>query len=95
MPIRYTSPNCPECGEQARGTLEKMEGCAELSFNADGTCEHNGYTEVFYDSMQTQTEDGLDMLVCRCGHAWRSTKQELPDSAAPAPEGDSARKHRG
>lgn len=85
MATRYLQTKCPKCGETARGTLEQLEGCAELTFLPDGTCEHNGFTDVFYDSSATKQESGRDMLVCRCGETWASRKEETDDEPATPP----------
>ena len=34
--MKIKTPNCPECGEQARGTMEDMAGCAEIYIEKEG-----------------------------------------------------------
>lgn len=79
----YDKPNCPQCGKPARGTLERLEACAEFVRDESGRVDFSGYTEVFFDSALTVRRRGRVVLLCHCGHDW--TARELPEPEAPAP----------
>lgn len=63
---------CPD-GNEILGTLERVDGRAEIAsfFPAeDGSgweYEHEGGTEIFYDSMATVQKDGEDLFLCTDG----------------------------
>lgn len=40
--IRLAKPECPECQELARGTVEMLTGIAELQFEHEGRAEYGG-----------------------------------------------------
>lgn len=73
-------PRCPECGEPARGTLERLHGCAEFTQPpANGqSVEYSGRTEVWWEEQWTLCQnddvpegpDNLPLVVCPNGHDW-------------------------
>lgn len=70
---------CPECGEAARGTIDKLKGCAEfgeISPVAGGpaTTEYSGNTEVWWDEQRTiMNKAGKSLVICPNGHEWYTT----------------------
>ena len=65
-------PVCPECGETARGTLERVEGVALVDEDpTTGEVQYDGETKIDWNSQQTVERDGKPVWVCRCcGHDW-------------------------
>lgn len=72
--MKLSIPNCPECGEQAKGTLEQMTGIALLNYFDDGTVEYDGSTDVHWDGQESVIDDetGDPILICHNGHQWTS-----------------------
>ena len=71
--MRLIMPNCPECGETAKGTLEAISGCAILTFDEDGVAEHGDETEVFWNGQKTVCDGaGRITLICPNSHEWPS-----------------------
>ena len=90
--MRFEPSNCPECGQQAKGTLETIPGIARLLFDEDGNAEYLGGTDVCWDGQETvRDESGRATLVCPDGHdgikgtVWRagSPDDPLPDLRTP------------
>lgn len=73
-------PNCPKCGEPARGTLELLIGRADLDPHADGgdAFEYSGWTEIFWNEQRTLHEkdhepegpDNRPLVCCVNEHTW-------------------------
>jgi hypothetical protein len=53
---------CPDCGSTDLATLENIEGVARAEFFVSGAIEHDGYTEVLWD---TSTTFGVACKECR------------------------------
>ncbi len=77
--MKLHKPHCPECGELAIGTLERLAGRAEFTPVADdGTTEYSGWTEVWWDEQRTvhqkevspEGPDNLPLVCCPQGHTW-------------------------
>ena len=86
--MRFEPSNCPECGQQAKDTLETIPGIARLLFDEDGNAEYLGGTDVCWDGQETvRAEDGRATLVCPDGHDWLAV---MDDSCSPClpPHGD-------
>lgn len=72
---------CPD-GNEILGTLEKIEGRAEIaSFHPtedDGWAyEHEGGTEIFYDGMETATQDDEELFLCTDGTSHKRSTLSL------------------
>lgn len=84
--MKIKTCKCPECGELAQGTIERMTGLAELNIDeATGEAEYDGHTEVWWDEQKTVNGDnGLPLLQCPAGHEWESEIEGLqqPNPAA-------------
>ena len=72
--MRFNPIHCPECGEAAWGTLEKLHGCAELTEPdpETGAVDYSGFTEVLWNGQTTVAADGKVTLLCRAGHEWQA-----------------------
>ncbi len=77
--MRLHQPFCPQCGEPAKGTVERLSGRAEfLPVNEDGTTEYSGWTEIWWDEQKTihqhnttpESPDNLPLVICENGHDW-------------------------
>ena len=77
--MKLHKPLCPECGEPAHGTVERLSGYAQFTpLKEDGSTEYSGWTEIWWDEQRTvhQKEDGpegpdnLPLVVCPNGHDW-------------------------
>jgi len=80
--IKFTPIKCPECGELAEGTLEKLEGRADFGIvEEDGKTEYSGQTTIFWDSQRTESgEDGKRWtLLCHNGHDWLAEWGEIEE----------------
>lgn len=83
--MRLGKPNCPECGQPARGTLELIHGCAEFSQHGADLFDYDGYTDVFWDGQMTCRQDNsreygpdnLHIALCRNGHEWSTSIDEV------------------
>lgn len=75
------TPNCPQCNERARGTIETVNGCAEFNWRDDGTAEYSGNTAIWWDEQMTEVVDGRCALICQNGHEWLSRRTD-PTSGA-------------
>ena len=75
--MRFQTLNCPTCGEQARGTVERMAGAALLTHQPDGSSEYEGTTDIWWDEQRTQIDaEGRWELICIEGHQWASKEIE-------------------
>lgn len=73
-------PFCPECGEPANGTLERLSGRADFDkVPGHGVdVEFGGWTEVCWDDQRTLLEregepegpDNRPLACCANGHTW-------------------------
>lgn len=84
MPMRLTTPTCPECGAAVRGTADLVPGNALLQRLGDGSYEYAGQTEMWWDGQMNEIEwervlcgggDGSERTVvldCEVGHRWVS-----------------------
>lgn len=64
---------CPECGEDAKGTVEEIRGVALFVEEEGGGVDYLGETEIWWDDQRTVTNDeGEWELVCDSGHSWFS-----------------------
>lgn len=72
--MKFTTINCPNCGEFARGTVETLSGAALLSDpKPDGSVEYSGETEIWWDEQRTvRDRAGRVQLVCYNSHNWFS-----------------------
>lgn len=71
----YKPHRCPHCNEVARGTVEILTGCAEMTFDDDGTGEYDGDTDIWWEEQETVTaKSGRVKMVCRNGHDWWARK---------------------
>ncbi len=70
---------CPQCGEPAIGTVERLSGRAEFTPVADdGTTEYSGWTEIWWEEQKTvyqhdeapESADNLPLVICANGHNW-------------------------
>ena len=77
--MKIHQPQCPECGEPARGTLERLCGCAEFAGEPgpDTPVEYSGWTEIWWDEQRSVHEkdapegpDNLPLVCCENGHSW-------------------------
>ena len=78
--MRLSDPLCPECGEPACGTVERLSGYAEFLGvpGTDDEIEYSGWTEIWWDEQRTvqQNEnappgpDNLPLVCCANGHVW-------------------------
>ena len=76
--MKIHQPTCPECGEAAVGTVERLMGRAEFTTVADdGTTEYSGWTEIWWDEQRTVHQkdapkgpDNLPLVCCPNGHSW-------------------------
>jgi hypothetical protein len=73
--MRFTPDKCPECGEQALGTLETVPGLALLVFDDNGDAE--GETKIDWDSQVSQRDEaGRVLLECSEGHQWPAERSD-------------------
>ena len=79
--MRLHKPICPQCGELAIGTVERLSGRAEFTpVQEDGTTEYSGWTEIWWDEQKTVHQDNeapesaenLPLVICCNGHDWPS-----------------------
>jgi len=69
--MRFDSPQCPQCGQLAKGVLETIPGLARLLFDEDGGAEYAGSTDVCWDGQEAiRDEQGRVRLICPDGHQW-------------------------
>lgn len=81
---RLLTPNCPQCNQPARGTVEVLSGMATIAIEEDGEYDHDGNgTEIWWDCAETKTnERGEISLICREGHEWFSpVEMPVPEVA--------------
>jgi hypothetical protein len=89
--MRFDPSNCPECGQQATGTLETIPGIALLLFAEDGAADYQGETKVCWDGQMTVfAEDGRATLVCPDGHDWLAEMDDSDPACPSTPQGDPA-----
>ncbi len=74
MRFRPEDLHCPECGAEARGTLERLSGVANFLRDPAwpaGTVEYEGGTDIFWDDSQTDPVGASGVtLLGFCGHDW-------------------------
>ncbi len=80
--MKLHNPNCPECGEPAHGTLERLTGYAQFADVPEPgkAVEYSGSTEIWWDEQKTvhqhddptvpEAPDNLPLVVCHNGHTW-------------------------
>jgi hypothetical protein len=77
--MRLHRPVCPECGELAIGTIERLSGRAEFTAVAEnGTTEYSGETEVWWEEQKTalqndsapESDENLPLVICPNAHDW-------------------------
>lgn len=58
---------CPKCGDdQSLTTEELIPGGADCQIAEDGEIDFGGYTHVYWDGQETQTDElGNTLLYCR------------------------------
>lgn len=91
MSMKIKTPCCPTCGEPPRGTVETIQGIAELlpltwgQQPADGGgFEYAGETDVVWDTQEPVTDEHERvLLVCSNHHDWYSFIEEY-DPPAPS-----------
>jgi hypothetical protein len=72
--MKFDKPKCPQCGAPPRGTIDRLQGCAELS-DADeaGEFEYSGTTNVWWDGQRTiRDKKNRVLLMCEDAHEWFS-----------------------
>ncbi|MHC4405167.1 MAG: hypothetical protein ACYTG0_36440 [Planctomycetota bacterium] len=87
--MRFKPWKCPECGQQAKGTLETIPGIALLLFDEDGNAQYAGETAICWDGQATVCDEyGRVTLDCPDGHAWLAMINDTDDAtAASTPQG--------
>jgi hypothetical protein len=72
--MKFDPMTCPECNGPATGTLEVVQGCAELSEpDENGIFEYAGNTNIFWDEQKTVLDnEGRATLFCDCGAQWQA-----------------------
>src|SRR5581483_66905 len=94
--MRLAPIECPECGEQARGSIEYVAGCAEFEFRDDGTAVYAGHTDIWWDEQKTVYDrKGRMQVVCSQGHAWWADCVETAHQLAAAEAGGADRSVKG
>jgi hypothetical protein len=79
--MRFTPWKCPQCGEPAKGTLERIYGFALLTFDASGEATYAGDTEIDGNSQMTcDDESGRVLLECSARHRWPAERDD-PENA--------------
>ena len=92
--MRLRTPFCPECGEPANGTVERLAGRAEF----DGVpgpgidVDFSGSTDIWWDGQRTALErDGepegpsnRPLVCCANGHEWPTAIDEDRTGAPPS-----------
>lgn len=79
--MKFQTPNCPKCGEQARGAADWTPGCALLNFDESGNAEYAGGTDMFWDGQLNGADlhrhcstppNQADVIELQCseGHLW-------------------------
>jgi hypothetical protein len=68
-----TITNCPTCSKPAIGTVDLIPGTARFTdFNESGEVDYEGWTDVRWDSQQTQ-EGPNELPLVTCGvHEWET-----------------------
>lgn len=76
--MKLQIPNCPECSEPARGTMEDMAGIAEFEESANPFIRnYSGWTDAFWEDSETRyNKKGEVELICPNGHQWYSPSKE-------------------
>jgi hypothetical protein len=74
--MKFDKPKCPQCGAPPRGTIDRLQGCAELNEpDENGEFEYSGSTEVWWDEQRSIIDmKGRVALICHEGHEWFSRK---------------------
>lgn len=81
---RFTPLRCPEGNELPKGTLETVEGVADLIISDDGQAEYGGWTEVFWNSQQTiRDAQGMVTLIGTCDHQWQAEVVDAEPGESP------------
>jgi hypothetical protein len=93
--MKFETPKCPECGEDPRGIIEQVQGCADLMASDDDSYEYGGSTDVWWDEQRPIRDHlGRVNLICHDGHEWFSkiTDEEgEPEQDALQPYRDAAK----
>ena len=75
--MRLKPTTCPECGDLARGTLERLAGIALLDAHKDGTADYVGGTEIYWDEQRSvRDKQGKITLICSNGHDWKAVRHD-------------------
>jgi hypothetical protein len=75
--MTFGIPQCPECGKDPDGTIDTIQACAGVFKNDDGSFDYEGYTNIYWDSQFTDTDDeGHVTLICKEGHTWQSAMDD-------------------
>lgn len=78
--MKLHTPMCPDCGEPAHGTLERLTGYAQFDGvpTTDNDVNWGGWTEIWWDEQRTGLQDdqqpegpgNLPLVCCPNGHTW-------------------------
>lgn len=75
--MKLSEPTCPECGEPAIGTVDRIPGIAMFHYVPGGYVEWTGDTHIDWDGQQTEEIDGLSVVKCVNGHEWTTEITEV------------------
>lgn len=75
--MKFNPWKCPECGEPARGTVERVFGLALMTFDENGDAGYAGETKIDWNSQTsvlrtTAENDVVFLLECINGHRWQA-----------------------
>ncbi len=65
--MKYSKPNCPECGEVLAGECDYIPARARVYRLEDGSFDYTGDTEEFWDGQSNEIEIERHILT-RAGH---------------------------
>jgi hypothetical protein len=80
--MKLHKPLCPDCGEPAHGTVERLAGYAQFvgEPGPETSVEYSGWTEIWWDEQHTvhqkddrnvpEGPDNLPLVCCPNGHTW-------------------------
>lgn len=74
--MNWEKTKCPDCGEDVSGTLEEIEGIAQIEYDGKGGFQYSGQTDVLWDNQKTAKRNGEDVLMCPNEHEWTSKRTE-------------------
>lgn len=81
--MRFSKPDCPTCGEEANGILEKLYAWAHIDKAKDGSFQYIGQSKVDWDSQEPDEENPNEVyLKCCQKHEWKS-KVDFTDQSTP------------